>query len=150
MDFTSELVLPGTPDRIWGVLLDVRRIAACVPGCEDVEELAPHERYRALMKQRVGPFRLEMPVEIRLEEIRAGERIRARTTGRDRATGTAVTADLTLTLAPAGASETRLGIVTDLQISGRLASLGYPMIRKRADEHMAEFARRLRATLEAA
>jgi carbon monoxide dehydrogenase subunit G len=146
MELSSELRLPVPPERVWRVLTDVRRVAACVPGCESVVEEVPLQRYRAVMKQRVGPFRLEVPLEIQVTEAREPERLRARATGRDRATGTAVAADLTIALAGDG-DGTRLGITTDLQVGGRLAALGYPMIRKRADETVAEFAARLRAAL---
>lgn len=149
MELSSEVRLPGSPAEVWQVLTDVRRVAGCVPGCESVEEEAPLERYRAVMKQRVGPFRLEVPLEIQVQEAREPQRLRARATGRDRATGTAVAADMTITLA-AEAEGTRLAIVTDLQVGGRLAALGYPMIRKRADETIAEFASRLRAALAGA
>ena len=146
MELAGDLELPAPPSRVWTVLTDVRRVAACIPGCEDVVEEAPLERYRAVMKQRVGPFRLEVPLEIRVEEVTAPERVRARASGRDRTTGTAVNATLTVTLAAAGAGS-RLAIATDLHVVGRLATLGYPMIRKRADENFAEFATRLRAAL---
>ena len=36
-----------------------------------------------------------------------------------------------------------------LQVAGRLASLGYSVIKKRADENFAEFERRFLAQLEA-
>jgi carbon monoxide dehydrogenase subunit G len=146
MELSSEVRLPQPPARVWQVLTDVGRVAGCVPGCESVQEEAPLQRYRAVMRQRVGPFRLEVPLTITVEEAREPERLRARATGRDRATGTAVAADLTITLAGEG-DGTRLSIVTDLQVGGRLAALGYPMIRKRADETVAEFASRLRAVL---
>lgn len=150
MEFSQELTLPGGLEPVWAVLVDVRRLAACVPGVEDVEELVPLARYRATVKQRVGPFRLEVPLEIHVAEIQERERIRARAAGRDRLTGTAISAALCATLTPTGAGETRLALATTLDVGGRLAALGYPLIRKRAEENVAEFGRRLRALLEAA
>jgi carbon monoxide dehydrogenase subunit G len=143
---TSELELPAPPAHVWRVLTDFRRVAACVPGCESVEEEAPLVRYRAVLRHRVGPFRLDVPLDIRIEDVREPEHIRARAVGRDRTTGTSLSADLTVTLTPRPAG-TGLVIATDLQVGGRLAALGYPLIRKRADEAAAEFAERLRATL---
>lgn len=147
--FESELMLPGTPGAIWRLLLDVPRVAACVPGCEAVEEETPRERYRALVKQRLGPFRLEAPLAIHLAEAREPERLRAVVSGRDRLTGTSISAELVVTLAPEDAGRTRLGLVTELQVGGRLAALGYSVIRGRAEEATAEFAERLRCALGA-
>jgi carbon monoxide dehydrogenase subunit G len=149
MDFVEEAVLPVPPARVWPVLVDVARVAACVPGCEQVEEVAAPTRYRAVMKQRVGPFRLEVPLEITVEETREPERIRAVASGRDRITGATVSATLGVALAPDGTEGTRLGVTTTLTVGGRIAALGYSVIRRRAEEAFAEFSRRLRAVIEA-
>jgi carbon monoxide dehydrogenase subunit G len=149
MDFTDEIVVASDRGDVWNALVDFRRIAACVPGCEDVEELAPLARYRAVMKQRVGPFRVEVPLDITVDDVQALESIRAHARGRDRITGTSINATLRVTLAPLDTGA-RLAVATDLQVTGRLATLGYAVIRKRAEESFAEFARRLRASLEAA
>jgi len=147
MEFADEVTLGTAPARTWETLVDFRRIAACVPGCEDVEELEPLARYRAMMRQRVGPFRLDVPLEIDIQGLTPGESIRARARGRDRLTQTAVNATLTVTLAPEDAG-TRLRVVTDLQVTGRVAALGHAVIKRRSEENFAEFARRLRALLE--
>lgn len=156
MDFAVEMTLPSPPSRVWEVLGDVRRAAACVPGCESVEggeaasgALVPLGRYRAVMRQRVGPFKLEAPVEIVVESVEPGAAIRARATGKDRLTGTSVNAGLSVRLAPAGAAGTRLGLSLDVQVSGRLATLGWPMIRQRTQDIVDEFGARLRAALTA-
>jgi uncharacterized protein len=149
MDFTDEIVVASQRGEVWKALVDFRRIAGCVPGCEEVEELEPLARYRAVMKQRVGPFRVEAPLDITVDEVRALESIRARAQGRDRLTGTSINATLRVTLVPLDTGA-RLAFATELQITGRLATLGYPVIRKRAEESFAEFARRLRASLGAA
>lgn len=147
MEFADEVRLSATPAQTWDTLVDFRRIAACVPGCEDVEELEPLARYHAMMRQRVGPFRLDVPLDIDVQDVRPGEAIRARARGRDRLTQTAVTATLSVTLTPDDTG-TRLGVVTDLQVTGKVAALGHSVIKRRSEENFAEFARRLRALLE--
>jgi carbon monoxide dehydrogenase subunit G len=147
MEFVDEVTLSTGPARTWETLVDFRRIAACVPGCENVEELEPLAKYRAMMRQRVGPFRLDVPLDIDVHDVVPGETIRARARGRDSLTQTAVNATLTVTLTPAGAG-TRLGVVTDLHVTGRVAALGHAVIKRRSEENFAEFARRLRALLD--
>ena len=149
MEFSDEITLSTAPATTWEALVDFRRIAACVPGCEDVEELEPLAKYRAMMRQRVGPFRLDVPLDIDVEGVTPGEAIRARARGRDKLTQTAVNAVLSVTLAPVGTG-TRLAFKTDLQVTGRVASLGHSVIKRRSEENFAEFARRLRALLEGA
>ena len=145
MQFDLATEIPSAPERIWPVLLDMRRVAACIPGCEQVEELAPLAHYKALMKQKVGPFRVEVPAEIFVEELTAPERVRARATGRDKYTGTS----FSVNLAAADGGRSTLTIGAELTVAGRLAALGYSVIRKRAEENFAEFNQRLNAEIVA-
>src|SRR5690242_8804889 len=138
MEFVAEVRLSAPPAATWETLVDFRRIAACVPGCEDVEEVEPLARYRAMMRQRVGPFRLDVPLEIEVHDVRPGEAIRARARGRDRLTQTAVNASLSVTLTLDGAG-TRLAVATDLQVAGKVAALGHSVIKRRSEENFAEF-----------
>jgi uncharacterized protein len=149
MQFDLASEIPSAPERIWPVLLDVRRIAACIPGCEQVEELAPLAHYKALMKQKVGPFRVEVPAEIFVEELTAPERVRARATGRDKYTGTSFSVALAVDLAATDGGRSTLKVGAELTVAGRLASLGYAVIRKRAEENFAEFNQRLNAEIVA-
>ena len=150
MDFGEETILPVAPARVWAVLTDVERVAACVPGCEQVEEVEPPLRYRAVLKQRLGPFRLEVPVDITVEERREPETLVARVGGRDRITGASVSARLGVDVTPHEAGGSRLATTVVLTVGGRLAALGYAVMKKRAEENFVEFTRRLVAALGSA
>lgn len=148
MEFSRKILLAGAPHQIWALLVDVRRIADCVPGCEDVEEVEALRFYRARLRQRVGPFRVEVPIEIRIDQLQEPALIRAHATGRDRTTGTTVAGILTVSLTRADAG-TCLTVSSALQIGGRLAALGYPVIRRQAEQNIDEFGVRLAAMLGA-
>ncbi len=142
MDFAMSMELPREPAVVWPILLDFRRVAACIPGCEQVEELVELSHYKAVLKQKVGPFKLEVPAEIFIEELRAPEFVRARATGRDKFTGTTFSVALEVSLQAEPA--TALNVQAGLQVAGRLASLGYSVIRKKADENFAAFSAQLK------
>jgi carbon monoxide dehydrogenase subunit G len=149
MEFNLSTDLSTPPEAVWPVLLDVRRIAACIPGCEQVEELAALAQYKAVMKQKLGPFRLEVPAEIFVDEVMPPQCVRAHATGRDKYTGTTFTVSLSVVLAPAAPGGSTLTVDAGLKVAGRLASLGYSVIRKRAEENFAEFNQRLNAEIVA-
>ena len=88
MDFRMEVALPETPDRVWAVMVDVPRIAACIPGCENVQEEARLERYSAVLKQKIGPFKLEVPAEVVVEDYDEPRQLKARAFGTDKLTRT--------------------------------------------------------------
>ena len=59
MRLTNELVVPASLDEVWAVLLDVARIAPCLPGASI--EAGDGDEYRGTMKVRLGPDHVELP-----------------------------------------------------------------------------------------
>ncbi|HYC36599.1 MAG TPA: SRPBCC domain-containing protein [Usitatibacter sp.] len=147
MNFRMDMSMPAAPEAVWPLFFDVARVARLIPGCEQVQEKEPLVLYSAVMKQKVGPFKMEAPAEVRVEEMIAPSRVRARAKGRDRITGTTMDVLLDVSLAGEGTG-TRLVVDSTMVVAGRLASLGYAVVKKKADEMFAEFERRLRAELE--
>ena len=148
MNFTINADLPATPERLWVLFFDVQRVAALIPGCENVREISPLASYAAVMKQKIGPFKLEMPTDITVQEQEAPSRVRMRASGRDKFTGTTLEVMLTVSLAALADGGTRLAVDADMQVNGRLASLGYAVVKKKSEELFTEFERRLRTELE--
>jgi carbon monoxide dehydrogenase subunit G len=149
MDFHMTTDLPHSPQRVWQVMVDIARIASCIPGCEQIVERGRLESYTAVMKQKIGPFRLEVPAEIVVEEHEEPNRIRARAFGRDKFTGTTLNVVFNVGIAPHAEEGSRLDVNASLQVAGRLASLGHSVIKKRAEENFAQFETSFRARLEA-
>lgn len=149
MQFTMSMDLPAAPDQMWGVLTDVKRISECIPGCEDVQEIERLSVYKAIVKQKIGPFKLEVPADIRVDEVMEPERVRMHAAGSDKFTGTrlSVVMDVTLVSEERG---TKLTVDAQLEVNGRLATLGMPMIKRRAEQNFQAFEARLQALLEKA
>ena len=150
VEFCGDATLGASPEQLWKVLSDYRVVVACVPGCQTAEELAPLARYRALMKQQLGPFRLSVPLDLEFTSNQEGRSISVKATGRDPMTGTSVSAHASIGLAAGEGDSTRLTVNVTLNIGGRLATLGHSVVRQRASSNFEEFSRRLRAVLEKA
>ena len=148
MNFNMDMEMPAHPETIWPLFFDVARVAALIPGCEQVEECEPLKRYTAVMKQKIGIFRMVAPSEVVVEEMRAPWRVRARAKGRDKLTGTTMDVLLDVNLESTASNGTRLRIDAAMEVAGRLAQLGYPVVKKKADELFVEFEKRLRAELD--
>jgi carbon monoxide dehydrogenase subunit G len=114
--FTQECVIPVDRERLWDFMMEVPRVASCVPGVEAVEPM-DSGAYRGSLKE-----------------------------ANDRRLGGGIRARLGLTLAP-GESGTHLRIDTDLAILGKIGEFGQPVIKKKADAILAEFARNLQTAL---
>lgn len=150
MNFRIDAQLPATAAQLWAIFFDVQRVAGLIPGCENVAELEPLKEYSAVMKQRIGPFKLEVPTRISVESYTVERSVALRAAGRDKFTGTTIDVRLKVDLdeqGEAAGKQCALALDAEMQVAGRLASLGYPIVKKRSEELFAEFERRLRAEL---
>ena len=148
MTFSQECVLPVERERLWEFLMDVPRVARCVPGVETVE--AVDERsYKGRLGVRIGPIRLSLDGTVAVEEQDpTAWRARMRADANDRRLGGGIRARMSLTLTPADHG-TRLVIETELAVLGKIGEFGQPVIRKKADALLEEFARNLGEALAA-
>ena len=146
MIFSQECVIPVERERLWNFLMDVPRVARCVPGVETVEAVDDHS-YKGRLGVRIGPIRLSLDGTMAVEERDPSAwRARIRADANDRRLGGGIRARLSLTLSPA-ADGTLLHIETDLAVLGKIGEFGQPVIRKKADTLLEEFARNLEAAL---
>lgn len=148
MTFTQECVIAVERERLWDFLMELPRVARCVPGVESIEVVDP-SAYRGSLKIQVGPIRLALQGTVTVEEQdRRAWRARMRAEANDRRLGGGIRARMSLTLAP-GEGGTRLQIDTELAVLGKIGEFGQPVIKKKADTLLAEFARNLRSALAA-
>ncbi|HYM91584.1 MAG TPA: SRPBCC domain-containing protein [bacterium] len=148
MKFEKEITVSVRPERVWAFLWDVDRVTRCLPGCKEARTIVPHERYEAVIGERVGPFKVQFPLAIQVLEARAPRRLRAEAIGRDAAMGSALRVTLDLLLEGQGAGS-RLLIQSDVGILGKLGTLGHGIIQQKANGIMTQFAESMRKELEA-
>lgn len=143
MRFVDRVMLAAPRERVWAFLLDVPAVGRCVPGVESVEPLGDDE-YRGTMKVRVGPIGLSLQGKLGIvEQDPAAGRAVLRAEAADRRVGGSVTARIELQLAEQGPAQTELTVTTDANMLGKLGEFGQPVIRKKAEQTMQEFARNL-------
>jgi uncharacterized protein len=146
LTFTQQRVIPVAPERLWDFMMEVPKVALCVPGVEAVEAV-DGSAYRGSLKVQVGPIRLSLEGTITVEaQDRNAWQARMRAEANDRRLGGGIRGRLSLTLAPTEAG-THLTIETDLAILGKIGEFGQPVIKKKANALLAEFARNLQSAL---
>ena len=109
-------------DEAWRVLLDVERIAPCMPGAQ-LQEIEGDE-YRGVVKVKVGPITAQYKGAAKIIEAdEAARRIVLKGEGRDtRGQGNA-SALVTVLLAEDGTG-TNVSVDTDLNVTGKVAQFG--------------------------
>lgn len=136
----------GLPiDDAWKVLLDIERIAPCMPGAELQE--ADGDEYRGVVKIKLGAVTTQFKGVVRFSEIdEEARRIVMQAQGRDtRGQGNA-NATVTAVLTPAGEG-TAVAIDTDLSISGKVAQFGRGVMGEVSNKLLAQFVDCLEADL---
>jgi carbon monoxide dehydrogenase subunit G len=115
-----------------------------VPGVQSVEriESSDKEAYRVQVMEKVGPFKVTMKLEIGVTEIVEPSVLGATVKGGDaigmsRATGTVRVESSELS------SGTSMSFKVNVEVLGKLATLGAPVIRRRVTELFSEFGRRV-------
>ncbi len=143
MKLENRCLVPADIQRTWELLMDIPRAAACVPGMEEVVQQEDGS-YRASMRVKVGPMGLTLAGTLRvLEQDSAKGEARFLIEASDRKVGGAVRADLLIQLRSEDGNQTELVLNTDTTFIGRLGELGQPLIRRKANNTMQDFARNL-------
>lgn len=143
MKLENRCLVPADIQRTWELLMDIPRAAACVPGMEEVVQ-EEDGSYRASIRVRVGPMGLTLAGTLRvLEQDSAKGEARFLIEASDRKVGGAVRADLLIQLRSEDGNQTELVLNTDTTFIGRLGELGQPLIRRKANNTMQDFARNL-------
>ena len=147
MQFDEQIVVAAPREKVWNFIWDVDRFIACVPGCKEAKTLENAKIYTATMVEKVGPFRVEFPMRIEVEQSVPLSHIKARASGSDSKIGSLMKIDLDVNLKEEG-SGTLLSLVVTVDILGKLATLGHSIMKRKANQVMAEFVRELKKNLE--
>jgi len=129
-------------EEAWKVLLDLERIAPCLPGAQLTE--VEGDEYRGTVKIKVGPITAQYKGVAKIEEAdEANRRVVLQAEGRDtRGQGNA-SATVTATLVPDGEGTT-VNIDTDLNITGKVAQFGRGVMADVSSKLLGQFADNLK------
>ena len=149
MEFDNSFDVPLSPAQAWAVLMDIRRIAPCMPGAA-LTEVLDAQNFRGKIAVRLGPVALAFAGHVQFEnidEVNHSARVKAQGSD-DKGRGSA-NATATFRIEPADIGA-RVFIHTDLMLSGAVAQYGrgVGMIQATAAQIIGQFAGNLRAQLE--
>ena len=110
MRFEKQVTIRVTRAVVWDFLWDISRLVACIPGCQAATTVEPYTHYKATVQEKVGPFRVNVPLDIDILEHHGPERLLAQARGRDRIAQSHVQVELALTLLEVGPQHTELQV----------------------------------------
>src|SRR3954467_8445723 len=148
MEFDNAFEVPLPPAEAWPVLMDIRRIAPCMPGAQ-LTEVVDHKTYKGKIGVRLGPVALTFAGTVVFEELdNLNFRARVKAQGTDAKGRGGAHATAAFRLGPAS-SGSKVLVHTDLSLSGSVAQYGrgVGMIQATAAQIMLQFANNLKAHL---
>ena len=146
MEFENTFDVPAPIDQVYAALLDVERVAPCVPGAEVLEQ-SGEDSYKVAIKVKVGPMSMKYMGDVEIVEKdeanhRAVMRAKAREARNQGTVNSLVVMQLT------GAEGRTTGeITTDVQLSGRVASMGRGIMQDVSARIVDQFSENLAAML---
>ena len=148
MKLVQRCVVAVERERLWDFLVDVPRVAQCIPGVDAIERTGDN-RYRGILSVQMGPVKLALSGTLTLEEQdRNTSQASLRAEADDRGAGGGIRARMTARLAPVETG-TEFLVETDLAVLGKIGEFGQPLIKRKADGLMQAFAANVQAALGA-
>lgn len=139
MKFEHQVTIDAPREVLWSLLADVPRAARLLPGVEQVESLEDGT-YRGTMRIRLGPMGFSFSGTAEVVHNEEEGRWTMNAQAQDRRVGGGVRAIIDASLTEPSAGVTDLHVSADVQFMGRLGQMGQPLIRRKADSIIQEFA----------
>jgi len=140
MKLENDFTVPASIDQAWAVLLDVPRVAPCLPGATVEPGGGEDGVFKGAMKIKIGPITASYKGTVKIEEADAAERRAVmKAQARDsRGQGTAA-ATITSTMEEVEGG-TRVRVETDMRVTGPAAQFGRGVMQDVSAKLMGRFA----------
>ena len=147
MDFKGEILVEASRDAVYAKIRDAQFFASCIEGVRALEEVdATH--YTAVVESKVAYIKVAFVVAVELLRDEAPDLIEAKIEGRPMKIAGRLTARSVTRLEKADGG-TKILYETDLSLTGKLGSLGRPVLAAKAKDMEKQFAENLRNVFSA-
>ena len=143
----NEFVVAQPVDVLWAYLLDVQRIAACMPGAE-ITETIDDRSWKGKINVKFGPVALAFAGTVVIEERDDGaHRVKLHAKGMEQKGKGAANATVTSWLEPGNPGSTTVKMQADITLTGAVAQLSRGLLPEISKKLTQEFADCLQASM---
>src|SRR6201997_318993 len=149
IELDKTFPVPGPPEQTWDVLLDVERIAPCMPGASVTS--VEGDEVQGQVKVKLGPLSLTYKGTAKFtEKDEEGLTLAIEASGKETKGAGTASANVQAALKPADATgSTLVSIHTSLNVTGRPAQFGRSLLPEVSGKLIAQFASNLEALIAA-
>ncbi len=145
--FEERFTVNVTPEIAWTFLLDPKRLAPCIPGCDRLD-VVDERTYRLRLTVKVGFLSTRQDLRMEIVEAEPPCRLVSVGRGEDSRLGSRLEVRTSLELSAAGDGATAVAYASDVTVLGRLGSIGDAVMKVKARELAGVFAQNVKAALE--
>jgi uncharacterized protein len=147
MKLEQSFTVEAPIEEVWAALIDVQRVAPCLPGAE-ITEAGEDGSYSGTFTVKLGPTTAAYRGTLKMDDVdEAAHRATMSARGSDKRGQGGASATIVSYLTPEGAG-TKVEVDTDFTITGRLARFGRGgMIQDVSNRLLRDFASCLQSTL---
>ena len=148
MKLEQSFEIAAPLDQVWRALIDVERVAPCLPGAS-VTGRNEDGSYAGAMTIKIGPTTASYAGRLEMEQIdESSHSATMQAQGTDKRGQGGAKATISSTLSSIDGGSTRVEVITDYHITGRLARFGRGgMIEDISERLLRDFAQCLQSTL---
>jgi carbon monoxide dehydrogenase subunit G len=147
LETSGEIIVAVDRPTVFAIVRDPMRLARCIPGCTDVRETGP-DRYTAVLTSQVAFMTLSFKVIVDVTRVESPVTIEATITGDAVGLSGRVAATARLDLAEMPDSRTTIRYATQVGLTGKLGSLGQPVLRATSAKMARQFGDNLKSEIE--
>ena len=149
MEIENEFTVPAPIDRVWDYLLDVERVAPCMPGAELTEVIDDHS-WKGKVNMKLGPVSLSFAGTVTMQERDdEARRVVLAAKGMEQKGKGAANASVTSWLEQ-GEGVTNVKMRADIHLTGTVAQLSRGLLPEVSRKLTQQFADCLHQSMEAA
>ncbi len=143
MNVSGEITVPASRETVFNAIQNAPFFASCIEGVRDLQEIdATH--YDAVLETRVAYLKFKFKVSVEVTRISPPDEIEAKIEGTPLGIVGRFTSNSVTRLSEAE-GQTRVSYSIDATLTGKLGSIGQPVLKSKAKEMEKKFADNIRA-----
>jgi uncharacterized protein len=149
MQIENQFDVGAPPDKVFAFLVDVNRVAGCMPGAE-LSEVVDPTTFKGKVKIKVGPITVAYDGTARIiDQDDAGRSAKLEASGKETTGPGSANATATMTVTDNGSGASTVLLATDYTVAGRVANFGRGVMEDVSRRLVSQMADCIKAQLEA-
>jgi uncharacterized protein len=146
MKFQGEISVPAPREAVFDKINDPVFFASCIEGVHDMTEIDP-QHFTATLETRIAYIKFKFAVTVEIIDRERPVRVVARAEGTPHGIVGRLSSTSTATLSEDGTG-TKVAYEIDASLTGKLGSIGQPVMKSKAKEMERQFAKAIAAAFD--